>query len=34
MEWFYLRGRSISTPRKGLNIIRQNGKTKKVVIRQ
>lgn len=32
-EWFDLRGRSISTPRKGLNIIRQNGKTKKVVIR-
>lgn len=33
MEWFNLRGRSISAPRKGLNIIRQNGKTKKVVIR-
>lgn len=32
-EWFDLRGRSISTPLKGLNIIRQNGKTKKVVIR-
>lgn len=32
-EWFDLRGRSINKPRKGLNIIRQGGKTQKVVVR-
>ena len=32
-EWFDLRGRSINAPRKGLNIIRQGGKTQKVIVR-
>lgn len=32
-EWFDLRGRSINKPRKGLNIIRQGGKTQKVIVR-
>lgn len=32
-EWFDLQGRSSSQPRKGLNIIRQDGKTRKAVVR-
>lgn len=32
-DYFDLQGRSSSQPRKGLNIIRQDGKTRKVVVR-